>query len=99
MTVRAQTVSTASSLVVGRRRDRLALRLGHSVGPSVGDVQQQGDHQERGDHETQFVPTALMCEDHAEIVRSEGTSREGRPFYSAEATKNHQERREHPRTS
>jgi hypothetical protein len=31
-----------------------------------------------------------MCEDHPEIVRSAGTSRERRPFYSAEAT-NHQE--------
>lgn len=38
--------------------------VGHSIGPPVGDEQQQADHQQRGDHEAELVPTALMCEDH-----------------------------------
>ena len=51
------------SLVVGRGH-RLPSRVGHSIGPAVGDEQQHTDQQEWGDHEPELVPTALMCEDH-----------------------------------
>ena len=82
VTVLTRTGVVASSLVVGGRRDRSTLRLGDSVGAPIGDIQEHGDHHEWGDHKTHFVPTALMCEDHADDRTVWGTSRERRPFYS-----------------
>ena len=60
--VLARTVSIQS--VVFGRRDGLPSFFGHSIGPPVGDEQQDGDHQQGDEHEPVLVPTALMCEDH-----------------------------------
>ena len=43
--------SSRSSVRRRRAASRRSSRLGHPVGPPVGDVQQDGDHQERGEHE------------------------------------------------
>ena len=77
----ARTVSVQS--VVFWRHDGLPTFFGHSIGPPVGDEQQDGDHQQGDEHEPVLVPTALMCEDHRDDRTVWGTSRGHQPFYSA----------------